>query len=109
MDKMSGGWNKMMKQMQKMQQQIANLQQELAEREVEASSGGGAVKAVANGKKELVSLNISSDLLEDAEDTEMLEDMVIAAVNEVMKKVDEMTNEEMQKITGGMDLPPGLF
>ena len=106
---MSGGWNKMMKQMQKMQQQIANLQQELAEREVEASSGGGAVKAVANGKKELVSLNISSDLLEDAEDTEMLEDMVIAAVNEVMKKVDEMTNEEMQKITGGMDLPPGLF
>jgi len=107
---MSGGWNKMMKQMQKMQEQIVNLQNELAEREVEATSGGGAVKAVANGKKELVSLKISPDLLEEAsEDAEMLEDMVIAAVNEVMKKVDEMTSEEMQKITGGMNLPPGLF
>jgi len=106
---MSGGWNKMMKQMQKMQEQMANLQKELAEKEVEATSGGGAVKAVANGKKELVSLKISPDLLEDADDTEMLEDMVIAGVNEVMKKVDEMTSEEMQKITGGMDLPPGLF
>jgi len=106
---MTGGWNKMMKQMQKMQDQMVSMQKELAERELEATSGGGAVKAVANGKKEIVSLKIAPDLLEDNDDAEMLEDMVIAAVNEVLKKVDEMTSEEMQKITGGMNLPPGLF
>ncbi len=105
---MSGGMGKMMKQLQKVQEQMNNLQKELAERELEATSGGGAVKAVANGKKELVSLKLSPDIIDD-EDPEMLEDMIIAAVNEVMKKVDDMTAEEMQKITGGMNLPPGLF
>ncbi len=97
-----------MKQLQKVQEQMMSMQKELAEKELEATSGGGAVKAVANGKKELVSLKLSPDIIDD-EDPEMLEDMIVAAVNEVMKKVDEMTSEEMQKITGGMDLPPGLF
>ena len=105
---MSGGMGKMMKQLQKVQEQMMSMQKELAEKELEATSGGGAVKAVANGKKELVSLKLSPDIIDD-EDPEMLEDMIVAAVNEVMKKVDEMTSEEMQKITGGMDLPPGLF
>ncbi len=102
------GMGKMMKQLQKVQNEVAKLQEELGERELEATSGGGAVKAVANGKKQLVSVSVSPEVV-DPEDTEMLEDMIVAAVNEVMEKVDEMTAEEMKKITGGMNLPPGLM
>lgn len=99
---------KMMKQLQKVQGQVMKLQEELGEREVEATSGGGAVRAVANGKKQLVSIKISPEVL-DPDDIEMLEDMIVAAVNEVMDRVDEMTNEEMKKMTGGLNLPPGLM
>lgn len=102
------GMGKMMKQLQKMQSQVMKVQEELGEKELEATSGGGAVKAVANGKKQLLSVSISADVV-DPEDTEMLEDMIVAAVNEVMQRVDDMTAEEMKKVTGGMDLPPGLM
>ncbi len=105
---MSGNMGKMMKQVQKMQNQVARLQEELGEREVGATSGGGAIKAVANGKRQLISIAISKDVV-DPEDVEMLEDMILAAVNEVMDRVDEMTNDEMAKITGNLNLPPGLF
>ncbi len=102
------GMGKMMKQLQKVQSQVMKLQEELAEREVEATSGGGAVRAVANGKKQLLSISISPDVV-DVEDLEMLEDMIVAAVNEVMDRVDDMTAEEMKKVTGGLNLPPGLI
>ncbi len=101
-------FSKMMKQVQKMQNQMAKLQEELAQRELEATSGGGAVRAVANGKKQLLSIEISPEVI-DPEDKDMLEDMVVAAVNEVMERVDDMTSEEMKKVTGGLDLPPGLM
>lgn len=105
---MAGNLGKMMKQIQKMQGQVMHMQEELADREVEATSGGGAVKAVANGTKQLLSLKISPEAV-DPEDLEMLEDLIVAAVNEVMKRVDEMTSAEMSKITGNLNLPPGLF
>ncbi len=101
-------FSKMMKQVQKMQNQVAKMQEELAQRELEATSGGGAVRAVANGKKQLLSIEISPEVI-DPEDKDMLEDMVVAAVNEVMERVDDMTSEEMKKVTGGLDLPPGLI
>lgn len=102
------GLGKMMKQLQKVQGQVMKMQEELAEREVEATSGGGAVRAVANGKKEIVSIFISREVV-DPEDVEMLEDLVLAAVKEVMDRVDEMTAEEMKKMTGGLNIPPGLL
>ncbi|KPU27529.1 nucleoid-associated protein [Caloranaerobacter sp. TR13] len=100
-----GNFNNMMKQVQKMQKEIAKMQKELEEREVEASSGGGAVTVKANGKKEILDITIDKDVV-DPDDIEMLQDLILAAVNEALRKADEMVNSEMQKITGGM---PGLF
>ncbi|NLY38114.1 MAG: YbaB/EbfC family nucleoid-associated protein [Firmicutes bacterium] len=105
---MNGGMAKMMKQVQKMQSQMAKLQEELAHKTVQSSSGGGAVRVEANGKKELVSIHIDPEVLDES-NSEMLEDLVLAAVNEALKRVDEMVADEMQKITGGLNLPPGLF
>ena len=102
-----GNMNNMLKQAQKMQQDMLRAQEELEAKTVEASSGGGAVTAVANGKKELVSIKINPEVV-DADDVEMLEDIILAAVNEAMRKADEMAAQEMGKITGGMKLP-GLF
>ncbi|MGD9474579.1 MAG: YbaB/EbfC family nucleoid-associated protein [Eubacteriaceae bacterium] len=99
-----GNMNNMMKQVQKMQQDMAKLQAELEEKEVEATAGGGAVKVVATGKKNIVSINISPEVV-DEDDLEMLEDLVMAAVNEALVKADEMVNSEMAKITGGMNIP----
>lgn len=99
---------KMMKQVQKMQADMAKMQEELADRTMETSAGGGAVKVVANGKKEIKEVIIDPQAV-DPEDVEMLQDLIISAVNEVLKKVDDMVAEEMQKISGGMNLPPGLF
>jgi nucleoid-associated protein EbfC len=104
----NGGMGKMMKQLQKMQSDMAKMQEELAERVVTATSGGGAVKVEMNGQKELVSVQIDPEVLQE-ENREMLEDLILAAVNESLKKVDDMTAAEMQKLTGGMNLPPGLF
>ena len=95
---------KLMKQAQKMKSEIDRIQSQLAEKTVEASSGGGMVTAVVNGGNELVSIKFEKDVV-DPEDIEMLEDLVVAAVNEAMKKVQEMMQEEMSKVTGGMGIP----
>ena len=99
-----GNMQQMLKQAQKMQQNITKLQAELEAREYEATSGGGMVYVKANGKKELLELTIKPEAV-DPEDVEMLQDMVIAAVNEVLRTVEETANAEMGKITGGMNLP----
>ena len=102
-----GGMNNMLKQVQKMQQEMVRLQEELEERTVEASVGGGAVTVKVTGKKELQEIKIDPEVI-DPEDKEMLEDLVLAAVNEALKKAEEMVSTEMNKITGGMNIP-GLF
>ena len=104
---MAKGLGNIMKQAQQMQQRIARVQQELEGREVEATSGGGMVTAVVNGKMQLLNLKIEKDVV-DPEDVEMLQDLVSAAVNEALKKSQEMMQEEMGKVTGGMNLP-GMF
>jgi nucleoid-associated protein EbfC len=105
---MNGNMAKMMKQLQKAQAEMSRMQEEIAQRTVESSSGGGAVRVVANGQKQLVSLQIEPDALGE-DNKEMLEDMIIAAVNEAFNRVDEMVASEMQKLTGGLNLPPGMF
>jgi hypothetical protein len=95
---------KMMKQAQKMQAKMAKMQEELEEKTLEATAGGGAVKVVVNGKQEVVDLQIDHEEV-DPEDVEMLEDLVLAAVNQGMREIQEMVNEEMGKVTGGMNLP----
>ena len=102
-----GNMQNMMKQMQKMQKQMEKLQKELEEREIEASAGGGAVVCKVNGKKEIISIKIDESVV-DPEDIEMLEDLVMAAVNEGLRMVDDMMAKEMGKLTGGMNIP-GLF
>ncbi len=104
---MSKGLGNIMKQAQMMQQKMARMQQELEGREVEATAGGGMVTAVVNGKQQVLSLKIEKSVV-DPEDVEMLQDLVIAAVNEAVKKSQAMMQEEMSKITGGLNLP-GMF
>ena len=104
---MGGNMQKMMKQVQKMQADMARLQEELADRTTEASSGGGMVTAVVNGKQEVLSIKIKPEAV-DPEDVEMLEDLLVAAVKEAMRKSQEMAAEEMNKITGGIKIP-GMF
>ena len=99
-----GNMGNMMKQVQKMQQDMERLQSELEEKEVEATAGGGAVKVVATGKKIIKSIKIDPEVI-DEDDIEMLEDLILAAVNEAMGKAEEMVNSEMGKITGGMNIP----
>lgn len=94
----------MMKQAQKMQQELARMQSELEESVFTAAAGGGAVKASVNGKHELTALEIEPDAV-DPEDVEMLQDMVIAAVNEALRKVDEASSANMAKLTGMKGLP----
>ena len=97
----------MMKKLQKMQQDMLKMQEELKNRTVEATAGGGAVTVVVTGRKTVEKVTISPSAV-DPEDVEMLEDLVTTAINEAMRKVDEMTEKEMGKITGGMKLP-GMF
>ncbi len=104
---MGGNMAKMMKQVQKMQADMLKMQEELAQRTVESTAGGGVVKAVVNGKQELVSLEIKPEAV-DPEDVEMLQDLVLAAVNDALKKAQEMMSSEMGKLTGGLNIP-GLF
>ena len=99
---------KLMKQAQKMQSEMAKAQESLAEMTVEGESGGGMVKVVVNGCQQIVSVKINPEIV-DPEDVEMLEDLVLAAVKEGVRLSQEMANETMQKITGGMGLPNGLF
>ncbi len=101
---MGGNMNNMMKQMQKMQKQMEEMQKKLEEEEITAQSGGGAVEATVSGKKQLVALNIDPDAI-DPEDKEMLEDLIIAAVNEALREVEQKAEREMSKLTGGMKIP----
>ena len=101
---MGGNMQQMLKQAQKMQANIAKLQEELELREYSASTGGGMVTVRANGKKEILELSIKPEAV-DPDDVEMLQDMGLAAVNEVLRTVEETANNEMGKVTGGMNLP----
>jgi hypothetical protein len=94
----------MLRQAQQIQQRMARLQEELAGRTVESSVGGGMVKAVANGRQELVSVTIDREVV-NPEDVEMLQDLILSAVNDALKKSQEMASEEMAKLTGGLKLP----
>ena len=93
-----------MKQAQKMQKRMLEIQEELASRTVEATVGGGMVTAVANGQQELVALTISPDVV-DPDDVEMLEDLIVAAVNEARHQAQELMTQEMGKLTGGVKIP----
>ncbi|NIA71295.1 YbaB/EbfC family nucleoid-associated protein [Pelagibius litoralis] len=97
----------MMKQAQAMQTKMAEMQDKLADLEVSGQAGGGMVKATLNGKSELRGLKIDPALV-DPNDVEVLEDLVIAAVNDAKVKVEATVAEEMQKVTGGLSLPPGM-
>ncbi len=99
-----------MKQAQKFQSKMGKLQEELGEKTVEASSGGGMVSVVANGKQELLSIKIDREVV-DPEDVEMLEDLVMAAANDALTQARDMMNEGMGQLTKGMNLPgmPGLM
>ena len=99
--------NSVIKQAQKMQEEMERVQGELEEKTVEATSGGGAVKVVVSGKKEIVSLKIDKDAV-DPEDVETLEDMITVAVKDAIGKADEMMAEGMSAVTGGLNIP-GLF
>ncbi|MGW8285649.1 MAG: YbaB/EbfC family nucleoid-associated protein [Candidatus Deferrimicrobiaceae bacterium] len=96
-----------LRQAQRMQERLARVQEELAGKTVEASSGGGMVTAVVNGKQEVVSIRIEKEVV-SPEDVELLQDLVAGAVNEAMSRSRKMMADEMAKITGGMNLP-GLF
>ncbi len=92
------------KKAQQLQENLAKLQEEMGEKTVETSSGGGMVTVVANGKQEIVSIKIEPDVV-DPNDIEMLEDLVLAAVNDALNKAKQMVNEEMVKLTGGIQIP----
>ena len=96
--------NQMIKQAKKMQEQMAKMQTELQERVVEASSGGGAVTAKVNGRQELLEIKIKPEVV-DPEDVEMLEDLVLAVINDAIKQSQDMVSGEMSKITGGLKIP----
>ena len=100
-------FNQMMKQAQQMQAKLGSLQKELETREIEASSGGGMVKVKVNGKQELLSLTINPECV-NPEDVEMLEEMVLTAVNQAVKESNDMVSNAMSKVTGGLNIP-GLF
>jgi len=102
-----GNMGNMMKQVQKMQKDMEKVQGELEEKEFETTAGGGAIKVKVNGKKELLDIQLDEGIV-DPEDIEMLQDLIIAAVNEAMRTADAEVNKEMGKLTGGMNVP-GLF
>lgn len=104
---MPGNMGNMMKQVQQMQKQMQQMQEELEQKEIEATAGGGAISVKVNGKKEILGINIDPEVV-DPEDVEMLQDLMMAAINEALRKVDDMTSSEMGKLTGGMSIP-GMF
>ncbi|MDX5475887.1 MAG: YbaB/EbfC family nucleoid-associated protein [Bacillaceae bacterium] len=102
-----GNMQKMMKQMQKMQKDMAKAQEELAVKTVEGTAGGGMVTVVVNGQKEVIDVNIKPEVV-DPDDIDMLQDLVLAATNDALKKMEDLTNETMGQFTKGMNMP-GLF
>lgn len=102
-----GNMNNILKQAQKMQENMQKMQEELEAKEIEASVGGGAVTVKVNGKKELLDITIKPEVV-DPDDIEMLQDLVLSAVNEALRNIEEMQASQMSKVTGGMNIP-GLF
>jgi len=100
--------NNLMKQAQQMQERVKKVQEEAGSKTVEASSGGGMVTVVANGRQEVLSIKIDKSVV-DPNDIEMLQDLIAAAVNEALRKSQELMKDEMGRITAGMGLPPGLL
>jgi len=94
----------MMKQAQQLQAKMARMQEEMAEKTIEASAGGGMIKVVANGKQEVMSIHIEKEVV-DPEDVDMLQDLILAAVNEALVQSQKMVSDEMSKLTGGMSIP----
>ena len=108
--KTSGGaqnMNQMIRQAQKMQDQITELQEDIESREFTATAGGGAVEVTLSGKKEIKTLNLKPEVV-DPEDIEMLQDLIISAINEAVNNIETTTENEMSKITGGVSIP-GMF
>jgi hypothetical protein len=101
---MAKGFGNMMKQVQKMQAKMAEVQEQLAEERVEGTAGGGMVKAVANGRQELVEIVIDKEVV-DPDDVEMLQDLIVAAVNQAQKAASDLASEKMDEITGGLNIP----
>lgn len=104
---MSKGFGQILNQAKKMQEKMQKLQDEMGDKTVEAQSGGGMVTCVVNGKQELISLTISNEVWEER-DKELIEDLIVAAINEGLNKSKDLFQEELSKITGGMQLPFGL-
>ena len=98
------GMGSMMKQAQKLQSKMLKLQEELADKTVETTSGGGMVKVVAIGRQQIVSIQIEEEVI-DPEDVEMLQDLILAAINDALTKSQEMVSGEMSKLTGGINIP----
>lgn len=103
---MKGGMQAMLKQVQKMQEEMQKVQSELDSKTVSEEAGGGMIKATANGNKEIISIEIDPQVIEK-EEKEILEDLVVAAVNKALSSASKMAEEEMSKVTKGM-LPPGM-
>ena len=101
---MRGGMGNLMKQAQQMQQKMMKLQEEIAQRTLDASVGGGMVTVTVNGKSEVLRIKIEPQVV-DPNDVEMLEDLIVAGVNEALRKAQEMMAEEMSKLTGGLKIP----
>lgn len=99
-----GGLGNMMKQVQQMQAKMEQMQAELEKTEIEATAGGGMVKVVANGKNDIISVTIDPEVV-DKEDIEMLQDLIVAAVNQAHQKVQELQAEQMSGLTGGLKIP----
>ena len=104
---MPGNMNQLLKQAQKMQTDMQKMQEELESKEIETSVGGGAIKVKVNGKKEVLDIQIKPEVV-DPDDVEMLQDLVLSAINEALRSVDDMQSSQMNKLTGGMNIP-GLF
>lgn len=102
-----GGMKGQMAQIQAMQNRMQKAQEDIEAKEVETSAGGGAVSVKVNGKKELVAVNLKPEVV-DPDDIEMLQDLIMVAVNEAMRQIDEISEAEMSKVTGGISIP-GLF
>jgi len=98
------GMGNLMKQAQKLQSKMLKLQDELADKTVETSAGGGMVKVVANGRQQILSVEIDKEVV-DPQDVEMLQDLILAAVNDALVKSQEMVTSEMNRLTGGMSIP----
>ena len=101
---MAKGMGNMLKQAQQLQSKIFKLQEEMADKTVEASVGGGMVKVTANGKQQLVSVQIEPEVV-DPDDVQMLQDLIVSGANEALKKAQDMVSEEMNKLTGGFNIP----